>query len=590
MGRGCHILHHYSKMQLMQLELLAPAKNKDIGIAAIDCGADAIYIAGPMFGAREAASNSIEDIAQLAEYAHKFNAKVYATVNTLLYEDEIQQAVNLIWQLYQAGIDAVLVQDYQLLSEDLPPIELHASTQAVCRTPQQAKALEALGFKRLVLERQLSLDQIADIRAAVNCELEFFVHGALCMCYSGECFLSEEITGRSANRGACIQACRSQYDLTDASGQTIISNYPLLSLKDYRLDDDITQLAKAGICSFKIEGRLKNESYVRNVVRHYSKTLDSFIDNNLQDCRASAGKSSGGFEPQIDATFNRGYTSLFLNGKKELWLSGDTTRSIGEYVGKIAQLDKTSIVLDGNATIHNGDGFCAVNEYGEQIGFRVDVCNGSLISLKSTSGLKKGQQIFRNYNIAFEKEIKTNIPVRLIDATIDFRSKSITASCSDGITVSMDITEDYPPARNIATAVEGIRHQLSKKAGVYCFQIGSIDDIDVRFYPASALNSFRRTLAELLNNERAKRQQYLRVPFIKTNAPLPPQRRKAEKEVMRSKYCIKNELGLCHKYGIPLDKRLVGVTIQEPLYLINNGLKLGLQFDCTQCEMSVIIF
>ena len=255
-------------MQLTQLELLAPAKNKDIGIAAIDCGADAVYIAGPSFGAREAAGNPVEDIAVLAEYAHRFGARVYATVNTLLYDEELPEAASLVRELFLAGTDAVLVQDYRLLQQELPPIELHASTQAVCRTPQQAAALEALGFKRLVLERQLSLDQIKAIRNTVSCELEFFVHGALCVCYSGECFLSEHLTDRSANRGACIQACRSLYDLEDADGKTLVRNYPLLSLQDYRLDSHIAELAEAGICSFKIEGRLKNESYVRNTVRH----------------------------------------------------------------------------------------------------------------------------------------------------------------------------------------------------------------------------------------------------------------------------------------------------------------------------------
>ena len=576
-------------MQLTKLELLAPAKNKDIGIAAIDCGADAVYIAGPSFGAREAAGNPVEDIAALAGYAHRFGAKVYAAVNTLLYEEELPEATALVHDLYKAGVDAVLVQDYRLLQQELPPIELHASTQAVCRTPEQAKALEALGFTRLVLERQLSLDQIRAIREAVSCELEFFVAGALCVCYSGECFLSEHLTDRSANRGACIQACRSLYDLEDASGRTIVRNYPLLSLQDYRLDSHIAELAEAGICSFKIEGRLKNESYVRNVVRHYSIALDNFIKEHPQYCRSSSGRIEGGFTPNLQATFNRGYTELFIEGRRGRWLSGDSTKSKGEYAGRITAMGEGWIELDGTLELSNGDGLCTVKANGEQTGFRADRCSGRRIEIKTTEGLKPGQEIWRNYSIAFEKKLRSESPERLIDVTVDFSADSITAVSAAGASVTLDIKEDYPAARNVAAAVDNIRRQMSKRAGIYSFHVMSVDDSDVRFYPLSVLNGFRRELADMLDERMARIMAAGRKMGQPSAGALPPQKRQAQdSELMRSKYCIRYELGLCAKHGRRPDSRLLATDIKEPLFLVNNGRRLQLAFDCKACEMSVL--
>ena len=576
-------------MQLKQLELLAPARNKDIGIAAIDCGADAVYIAGPSFGAREAAGNSVGDIAVLAQYAHRFGARVYATVNTLLYDDELPKAAELIWELYRAGVDAVLVQDYRLLGQELPAIELHASTQAVCRTPQQAAALEALGFKRLVLERQLSLEQIAAIRETVSCELEFFVAGALCVCYSGECFLSEHLTERSANRGACIQACRSLYDLVDADGKTLVRGYPLLSLSDYRLDGHIGELAQAGICSFKIEGRLKGESYVRNTVRHYSLALDRFVAEHPGYCRASAGRVAGGFSPNLQATFNRGFTDLFIEGRRGSWLSGDSTKSKGEYAGKIVAKGEGWIELDGSLEIHNGDGLCTVARNGEQSGFRADRCTGTRIEIKSAEGLKVGQSIWRNYNIAFEKQLAGERPERLVDVTVDFSASEIIAVSAAGASVTLAIRGDYPPALNIAGAVNNIRRQLGKRSGVYSFHVMSIDDADVRFYPLSVLNGFRRELAEMLDARMAEIMAAGRTAFSPTQAPVPPQKRRAEAGVlMRSRYCIRYELGFCPKFGKRTDARVAKGSFREPFYLVNNGRRLQLAFDCKACEMSVL--
>ena len=338
---------------MRQLELLAPARDLNIGIAAIDCGADAVYIAGPQFGARQAAGNSIEDIQALCDYAHKFGVKIFITLNTILYDSELEDAYRFMLDVQKAGADAIIVQDLavvKLAKEGIGgrfepfTIPLHASTQCAIRTPEQAIFMESLGFSRLILERELSLEQIRAIRDAVRCELEFFVHGALCVCYSGQCYLSELIAGRSANRGACIQACRSRYDLVDASGKVIVKDKALLSLKDYNLRGRLRELADAGISSFKIEGRLKNESYVRNVVRDYSIALDRLVEKAPDEYeRESFGRVSGGFTPDTSKTFNRGYTELFLDGKRGKWAAMDAAKSMGEMVGTVTSVGKNSI-------------------------------------------------------------------------------------------------------------------------------------------------------------------------------------------------------------------------------------------------------
>jgi len=376
---------------MKQLELLAPARDVQVGIAAIDCGADAVYIAGPQFGARQAAGNSIEDIRQLCSHAHKFGARIFAAVNTILYDDELESAYGQMLDLQEAGVDALIVQDMAVMEMarngigDIRKefrIPLHASTQCAIRTPQQAAFLEGLGFSRLILERELSLEEIREIRKAVSCELEFFVHGALCVCYSGQCYLSEKIAGRSANRGACIQACRSRYDLVDENGKVIVKDKALLSLKDYNLRNRIEDLAEAGITSFKIEGRLKNASYVRNVVRDYSLALDEIISRNSGTYeRGSFGSVLGGFVPDTAKTFNRGYTELFLDGRRGKWAAMDAAKSMGEKVGEVCEIskDRSSVKIRPavkDLRLNNGDGFSFVTRSGDVAGFRGDVCEG----------------------------------------------------------------------------------------------------------------------------------------------------------------------------------------------------------------------
>ena len=447
------------------LELLAPARNADIGIAAIDCGADAVYIAGPAFGARQAAGNSMEDIRRLTEYAHRFGARIFLTLNTILFDNELAEAERLLAEAKAAGVDAIIAQDLAVWKlTDLP---VHASTQCAIRTPEKARLYEGIGASRLVLEREMSLDQIRAIRSSVDCELEFFVHGALCVCYSGQCYMSERIAGRSANRGECIQACRSLYDLVDEDGNVLVRNKALLSLKDYNLKDRLKDLAEAGICSFKIEGRLKNISYVRNVVRAYSLALDELAAANPEKLRrVSFGRSEGGFTPDLAKTFNRGYTQLFLDGKRSgNWSSMDAPKSIGEEVGTVVSIapmrqnfsngkrpseENITITLrmknPGNR-LQNGDGFSFLSKgRGEIVGFRGDVCQGNRITCRNVTGLYPGAKLYRNLSNAFEKELESNLPVRTIPVSVDISVIVVPVTTTGSVTEwCRSVTENIGP-------------------------------------------------------------------------------------------------------------------------------------------------
>lgn len=447
------------------LELLAPARNADIGIAAIDCGADAVYIAGPAFGARQAAGNSMEDIRRLTEYAHRFGARIFLTLNTILFDNELAEAERLLAEAKDAGVDAIIAQD--LAVWELTDLPVHASTQCAIRTPEKARLYEGIGASRLVLEREMSLDQIRAIRSSVNCELEFFVHGALCVCYSGQCYMSERIAGRSANRGECIQACRSLYDLVDEDGNVLVRNKALLSLKDYNLKDRLKDLAEAGICSFKIEGRLKNISYVRNVVRAYSLALDELVAANPGKYRrVSFGRSEGGFTPDLAKTFNRGYTQLFLDGKRSgNWSSMDAPKSIGEEVGTVVSIapmrqnysngkrlseEYVTITVrtkNPDDRLQNGDGFSFLSKgRGEIVGFRGDVCQGNRITCRNVTGLYPGAKLYRNLSNAFEKELNSDLPVRRISVSVDISVIVVPVTTTGSVTEwCRSVTENIGP-------------------------------------------------------------------------------------------------------------------------------------------------
>lgn len=565
------------------MELLAPARTASIGIAAIDCGADAVYIAGPSLGARQAAGNSVEDIAQLCSYAHRFGAKIYATVNTLLRDDEITEARQLVKSLEEAGVDALIVQDPKVL-EMSDTLIMHASTQCAIRTVEKAKGLESLGFGRLVLERELSLEQVREICSSVDAEIEFFVHGALCVCYSGECYLSEYLTGRSANRGACAQPCRSLYDLEDASGKTLVRGKALLSLKDYNLLERLEDLAEAGVSSFKIEGRLKSESYVRNVVKAYSEALDALIARSPDKYRRSSfGKVTGGFVPDVDKTFNRGYTQLFLDGRRGSWSSMDAPKSMGEYVGTVARILPGGLVLkpaNSGISLSNGDGFAFTARDGSIVGFRADRCDGLTIHCKRVEGLREGVRLYRNISAAFEKTLESAKPVREIRVNLN-------VDLSDGIRISA-VSEDgreacvhektpFDAARDPEKMLQTLEAQLSKRSGHYSFKVSGISADSVPFMPASFINGLRRDLAA-------------RMDAIPVNA-LPIRRGEKDPssafvlsynygdELMRSKYCVRHELGLCPRQG--------KAKKAEPLFLLNSGKRLRLDFQCAVCEMTV---
>lgn len=685
------------------LELLAPARNTDIGIAAIDCGADAVYIAGPAFGARQAAGNSMEDIRRLTEYAHRFGARIFLTLNTILFDNELAEAERLLAEAKDAGVDAIIAQD--LAVWELTDLPVHASTQCAIRTPEKARLYEGIGASRLVLEREMSLDQIRAIRSSVDCELEFFVHGALCVCYSGQCYMSERIAGRSANRGECIQACRSLYDLVDGSGNVLVRNKALLSLKDYNLKDRLKDLAEAGICSFKIEGRLKNISYVRNVVRAYSLALDELVAANPEKLRrVSFGRSEGGFTPDLAKTFNRGYTQLFLDGKRSgNWSSMDAPKSIGEEVGTVVSIAPmrqnysngkrlseeyvtiTVRMKNPGDRLQNGDGFSFLSKgRGEIVGFRGDVCQGNRITCRNVTGLYPGAKLYRNLSNAFEKELESNLPVRTIPVSVDIsaivvpvtstspgteedRSPSlpkrlseptyslkINAVSQDGRSVKLEREAGHNAAENPERMRGMFATQISKATGIYSFTLRSLEvetpDGSLPFLPTSALNAIRRDLAAaleempcraipLLVNQTSSRTGNAEYPVLEpdvlsqvqdiqettSNGPhlsykanianhiarkiymsLGASRtddafeisHRPDAELMRTKYCIRYELGLCpvHQAGRQHGRAnhtsgMVNPPIPSSrktnLYLTNNGKRYHLAFDCANCEMVV---
>ena len=685
------------------LELLAPARNMDIGIAAIDCGADAVYIAGPAFGARQAAGNSMEDIRRLTEYAHRFGARIFLTLNTILFDNELAEAERLLAEAKDAGVDAIIAQD--LAVWELTDLPVHASTQCAIRTPEKARLYEGIGASRLVLEREMSLDQIRAIRSSVNCELEFFVHGALCVCYSGQCYMSERIAGRSANRGECIQACRSLYDLVDEDGNVLVRNKALLSLKDYNLKDRLQDLADAGICSFKIEGRLKNISYVRNVVRAYSLALDELVAANPGKYRrVSFGRSEGGFTPDLAKTFNRGYTQLFLDGKRSgNWSSMDAPKSIGEEIGTVVSIapmrqnfsngkrpseENITITLrmkNPGDRLQNGDGFSFLSKgRGEIVGFRGDVCQGNRITCRNVTGLYPGAKLYRNLSNAFEKELESNLPVRTIPVSVDIsvivvpvtstspgteedRSQSlpkrlseptyslkINAASQDGRSVKLERETGHNAAENPERMRGMFATQISKATGIYSFTLRSLEvetpDGSLPFLPTSALNAIRRDLAAALEempcraiplpvNQASSRTGNAEYPVLEpdvlsqvqdiqettSNGPhlsykanianhiarkiymsLGASRtddafeisHRPDAELMRTKYCIRYELGLCpvHQAGRQHGRAnhtsgMVNPPIPSSrktnLYLTNNGKRYHLAFDCANCEMVV---
>jgi putative protease len=624
---------------LTQLELLAPAKNLECGMAAVDHGADAVYIGAPRFGARASAGNSLDDIRRLCEYAHQFAVKVFVTVNTIIYDDELQATGQLIHQLDEAGVDAILVQDMGILQLDLPPIALHASTQTDNRTADKVRWLRDQGFRRAVLARELSVDEIAHIHAEVpDMPLEVFVHGALCVSYSGLCYASQHCFGRSANRGACAQFCRMKFDLLDADGRKLEHQRYLLSLKDLNQSAHLGELIEAGATSFKIEGRLKDVSYVKNVVAAYSQQLDAFISAHADRyCRASRGRVSYTFTPRLDKTFNRGFTTYFLHGRQPDIFSPDTPKAMGEYVGKVKELRRDSFNVAGTASFANGDGLCFINDERQLEGFRVNRAVGNrLFPQQMPARLRPGMALYRNTDAVFDKTLARQSAVRRIPVTMHIIAAD-DGLCLEAEVLGTDIkavvrqSVDSQEARQPQEA--NIRQQLSRLGNTIYEASEVIVDSEVKglFVPSSVLADIRRQAVEALDqslsdlsdlSDSSDQSDFSDLSALSAQAapPVPsvyarysylynvanevarqfyadhgmpnvgkafemgnthPDKGRGEPLLMQCRHCVRRLLGYCTKERKKMPWR-------EPLSLaLPDGRHFRLEFDCRHCQMLV---
>lgn len=592
---------------MIALELLSPAKNLECGLAAVDHGADAVYIGAPRFGARAAVGNSIEDIRQLCRYAHQFAVKVYVTVNTILYDNELADTETMIGQLYEAGADAILVQDMGILKMQLPPIALHASTQTDNRTADKVRWLRNAGFERVVLARELSTHEIADIHHQVpDMPLEVFVHGALCVCYSGLCYASQHCLQRSANRGACAQFCRMKFDLLDADGRELEHQRHLLSLKDLNLSRHLEELIEAGATSFKIEGRLKDVGYVKNVTAAYSERLNAFISRHPnQYCRASKGRCTYTFTPNLQKTFNRGFTTYFLHDRQPDIFSPDTPKALGEYVGRVKELKQHSLNVAGTAAFANGDGLCFLNEQRTLEGFRINRAEGNrLYPQKMPQNLRSGMALYRNNDQEFERLLARPSGQRKIDIVmrLDTTSDGFSLSVGD---LSVCVTCEHQQADK--PQHDNIVRQLSRLGGTpyECSRI-EMPEVFPYFVPNSVLGELRRqllsTLAEekVRTNVKQKRNQNLSAippysyPHLYNIANRLSQQfygahtlsayelKGGVGPLMQCRHCLRYALGCCVKKGGAHPEW------REPLCLrLGDGRRFRLEFDCKQCQMNV---
>ncbi|BCL62560.1 collagenase [Desulfomarina profundi] len=598
-----------------KLELLAPAGNLQSGIAAIDHGADAVYIGGPEFGARRGAGNSPDDIEKLVAHAHQFYARVYVALNTLLNDRELERAVVLAHRFYDMGVDALIIQDTGLLEADLPPIPLHASTQMNNRTVEKVVFLEKVGFRQVVLARELSLGQIRKIREKTTVPLEFFVHGALCVSYSGQCYISEVMTGRSANRGECAQFCRHRFTLTDLEGRVLARDRYLLSLKDLDLSLRLEELVDAGVTSFKIEGRLKDENYVKNVTAFYRQKLDDILEKKAGFSRSSTGSCEFSFVPDTSKSFNRGQTSYFLDGGKKRPGSINSPKSRGSYVGSVSHIVGAGFVLKDGAAIHNGDGLCYFSSTGVLKGIKVNRVSGERIypHLGIPSDLARGMKIYRNADQVFARELGRSSGCRKIAVDLFLseinRGLSLAIVDEDGVQSLTENCLEKESARS-PSAVHTIAEKQLRKSGETVFKVKKVVvKLDSSIHlPVSALNRLRRDglAAHLIVRLEQYRQEKSKIvsnsfPWIKKNkinyldnitnrkAQEFYHRHGAEKAVfpsyfqpdrgavlMKTKYCIRAQLGICS-----------GKHEKEPLILTDNIGEYQVFFDCENCEMVV---
>ena len=600
------------------IELLAPAKNLECGIEAINHGADAVYIGAPRFGARAAAGNSIEDIKALVDYAHIYNVRIYVTVNTILHDEELPETEKMIWELYRAGVDALIIQDMGITHLNLPPIALHASTQMDNRTPEKVKFLSDIGFRQVVLARELSLEEIKKIHdTCPETLLEVFVHGALCVSYSGQCYVSQACYGRSANRGECAQFCRLAFDLVDSNGKTIEQNKHLLSLKDMNQSDNLEALLDAGATSLKIEGRLKDVSYVKNVTAYYRQKLDLIFKYRKEYVRASAGTVKTTFTPQLDKSFSRGFTDYFLRGRNPGIFSFSTPKSLGEEVGTVKEIRGNYFTVAGVKSFSNGDGLCYIDDNGRLQGFRVNRVENNKLFPQEMPRLKPKTRLYRNFDQEFDKLMQKKSAERKIavDICLTENNFGFTLSINDENenSVSLTLQREKEPARTPQT--DNLKNQLGK-LGNTPFEARDIriDLSDNWFIPASELSELRRNAVERLLELRKinYRQEIFRLKESKSKYPvstltylgnvmnnsaaefyknhgvlkvMPAFEKEQPKDavLMFCKHCIRYSMGWCpvhHKVRSPF---------REPYYLVSSdGRRFRLEFDCKQCQMKVL--
>ncbi|CCY47857.1 MULTISPECIES: peptidase U32 family protein [Bacteroides] len=600
-----------------KIELLAPARNLECGIEAINHGADAVYIGAPKFGARAAAVNSLEDIAALVEYAHLYNARIYVTVNTILKEEELKETEEMIRELYRIGVDALIVQDMAIAKLELPPIPLHASTQMDNRTVDKVKFLRDAGFRQVVLARELSLREIGKIHEACpDTPLEVFVHGALCVSYSGQCYVSQACFGRSANRGECAQFCRLPFSLVDAEGKMIAKDKHLLSLKDLNQSEELEALLDAGASSLKIEGRLKDVSYVKNVTAAYRQKLDAIFARRKEYTRASSGKCRFDFKPQLDKSFSRGFTRYFLHGRSKDIFSFDTPKSLGEEMGTMKESRGNYLTVAGVKSFNNGDGVCYLDEQGRLQGFRINRVDGNKLYPQEMPRIKPRTMLYRNFDQEFERilarkssERKIAVCILLAENNFGF---SLTMTDEDDNSVTLTLPRDREPART--PQADNLKNQLAK-LGNTPFEAERID-IDFSenwFIPASVLSELRRQLVEQLIIARKVNYRRELAVWKPTTHTFPQQTLSYLGNVMNTraasfyqdhgvkevepayekqpveaavlmfcKHCLRYSMGWC-----PIHQRERS-PYKEPYYLVGtDGKKFRLSFDCKNCQMKV---
>ena len=604
--------------KVRKIELLSPAKDLNCGIEAVNHGADAVYIGAPKFGARAAAGNSLEDIRTLCDYAHQFGVRVYVALNTILKEDELEEAQRLVWSLYEAGADALIVQDMALMQMDLPPVPLHASTQTDNRTVEKVHFLEQAGFTQVVLARELSLDEIRRIASETDVALEVFVHGALCVSFSGQCYLSAALSGRSANRGECAQYCRLPYTMVDADGKIIADNKHLLSLKDMNRADELEALMDAGVSSFKIEGRLKDVSYVKNVTAYYRKKLDEILKRRPEYVRVSSGVSRYTFTPQVEKSFNRGFTSFYLHGRTPDVTAFDTPKSLGEFVGTVKEIRGNSFTVAGLTPLNNGDGLVFFNARGELDGFRVNRVVDNRVYPQEMPRLSPKMKLYRNYDQQFEKLLSKPSAVRKIGVSMTFTDNpgGFSLEMEDGSGARITVARLFVKELAEKEQTDNIRVQLAK-LGNTLFEAEKIEVnlTDNWFVPSSLLADMRREAVNLLLSDR--RIRYPRELSRKPDSvakPLFPQQQltylgnvantracsfyqehgvktidpafelKAPDHVplMFSKHCLRYSMGWCPTYQKKKS------PFREPYYLLYKEVRLRLMFDCKHCQMLVL--